>query len=153
MGSMGRDIIINYKENLALGDGSTFNDRCWINARFGITIGRNCLFGPNVLIHSANHVIKHIDIEQNANDKDSWCAGDRNKRIIGLPVTIGDDVWVGAGCIILAGSRIPDKCVIGAGTIITASNSALLREGDIVVNNVGLKVIGNRGDEKYKETP
>lgn len=149
-GNMGNDIIINYKENLILGRGSTFNDRCWLNARFGITIGENSLFGPNVLIHSTNHVIKHFEIEQNANDERSWCNKNRNERVVGEEVKIGNDVWVGANCIILAGAIIPDKCIIGAGTTITKSNSSILKEGDIVVNNVNLKILGNRKDEKYK---
>ncbi|MBQ3301685.1 MAG: maltose O-acetyltransferase, partial [Eggerthellaceae bacterium] len=36
-----------------------------------------------------------------------------------LPVRIGNDVWVGAGAIILAGVTIGDKAVIGAGSVVT----------------------------------
>jgi len=31
---------------------------------------------------------------------------------------IGDNVWIGAGCIILRGTVIGDNCVIGAGSVI-----------------------------------
>lgn len=50
---------------LTVGHGSTFNDFCWISAKFGVTIGENTLIGPYTIIHSANHVIKGINIEQN----------------------------------------------------------------------------------------
>jgi acetyltransferase-like isoleucine patch superfamily enzyme len=146
IGHNGKGVEIKYKENLTLGKGNTFNDRCWINARFGIEIGENTLFGPNVLIHSGNHVKMPLEVEQNANDKNSWCKGDRSKRIVGEKIIIGGDVWVGANCIILAGSTIPGKCIIGAGTIITKKNSQKLKNGDIVVNDTKLRVIGNRGE-------
>ena len=38
--------------------------------------------------------------------------------ITAAPVTIGDDVWIGAGAIILPGARIGNRCVIGAGSIV-----------------------------------
>jgi acetyltransferase-like isoleucine patch superfamily enzyme len=40
--------------------------------------------------------------------------GSVKKRII-----IGNNVWIGAHCNILAGAKIDDGCVIGAGSIIT----------------------------------
>ena len=40
--------------------------------------------------------------------------GDRAKGIV-----IGDNVWIGAGAVILDGVSIGNKVVIGAGTIIT----------------------------------
>lgn len=145
----GSDVKINYQENLKRGKGTTFNDNCWLNARYGIEIGENTLFGPNVLVHSANHVLTPFNIEGNANDENSWCKGDRNKRIVGEKVTIGNDVWVGANVIILAGATIPDKCVIGAGTIITKKKSLRLKPGDIVVNDVDIKILGNRKNIKW----
>ena len=33
-------------------------------------------------------------------------------------IKIGNDVWIGANCVILDGSVIPNGCVIGAGTIV-----------------------------------
>lgn len=143
-GILGVGGVVRYPENLVIGKGSTLNDYSWLNARFGITIGENTLIGPFVLIHSGNHVIKNINIEQNATDEESWVGNDVQKRVTGEPVVIGNDVWIGANVTILAGAVIPDKCVIGAGTIITKSNSKRLSRGDIVVNDVKLRVIGNR---------
>ena len=37
------------------------------------------------------------------------------------PVTIEDDVWIGANCIILKGVTIGARSVIGAGSVVTKS--------------------------------
>jgi acetyltransferase-like isoleucine patch superfamily enzyme len=145
IGHNGAHTKVIYDENFKCGKGSTYNDYFWCNARGGVTIGTNTLIGPNVTIVSTNHIIKNIGIEQNANDENSWCGGG-SKRLEHKHVIIGDDVWIGAGCIVLAGSNIPDKCVIGAGVTITESNSKRLSRGDIVVMNAPLRVLGNRAD-------
>jgi len=127
--------IVKYPENLHMSKGTFSNDRCWFNARFCIYIGKNTLMGPNIMIHTVDHVVKNLKIEQNTQKKN---------RVEGKRVVIGDDVWIGANTIILKGSVIPDKCVIGAGTLITEKNSKRLRPGDIVVNDAKLKKLGNR---------
>ncbi len=38
-----------------------------------------------------------------------------------LPVTIGNNVWIGAGVTILPGVTIGDNSVIGAGSVVTRS--------------------------------
>ena len=35
------------------------------------------------------------------------------------PITIGNDVWVGGNATILPGVTIGDRCVIGAGSVVT----------------------------------
>ena len=143
-GHTSKRVIIKYKENFKIGRGSTYNDNCYFNARFGIEIGENTLLGPGVVIQTSNHVIKNIDIEQNANGPGSWCEKNATMRIIGESVKIGNDVWVGTNVIILPGVIIPDKCVIGAGTLITNKWSKELEIGDIVVNETKLRKVGNR---------
>ena len=38
---------------------------------------------------------------------------------ISKPVVVGDNTWIGAGCIIVKGVTIGSGCVIAAGTIVT----------------------------------
>ena len=70
-----------------------------------VFIGNRCQFGPNVTICTAEHPL------------------DAKLRAQGLqynlPVHIGNDVWVGAGAIILAGVTIGDGAVVGAGAVVT----------------------------------
>ena len=70
-----------------------------------IRIGDRCQFGPGVTICTAEHP---LDATQRARGLQ-----------YNLPVRIGNDVWVGAGAIILAGVTIGDKAVIGAGSVVT----------------------------------
>lgn len=42
-------------------------------------------------------------------------------RTYARPVEIGDNVWIGGGCILLAGVTIGENSVIGAGSVVTRS--------------------------------
>jgi len=70
-----------------------------------VTIGRNCLIGPNVSIITVNHPL------------------DRSDRVNHLeyakPVVIGDDVWIGCGAVINPGVTIGNNVVVGSGSIVT----------------------------------
>ncbi|WP_443938117.1 acyltransferase [Pedobacter sp. MW01-1-1] len=73
----------------------------------GIEIGKNTLIAMHTCIVSSNHTIP------------SKVEKIRDKGDILLPVKIGNDVWIGAGCKILGGITIGDGCVIGAGSVVT----------------------------------
>lgn len=98
----------DYGENIFLGDNVYMNFNCVILDCAKITIGNNILFGPNVQIYAASHPLQ---------------AKERvvNGKIIdyALPVTIGSDVWIGGGAIILPGVTIGDNVVIGAGSLVS----------------------------------
>ena len=90
------------KGTVKIGDGTFFNDNCSINCQYDISIGKNCFFGPNVQIIDNDHDYK----------------GNKENYIIDR-VCIGNNVWIGANCIILKGVEIGDNAVIAAGSIIT----------------------------------
>ncbi|OAT39235.1 sugar O-acetyltransferase [Proteus myxofaciens] len=72
-----------------------------------VKIGHNVMCAPNVSILTATHPI----------DPDI-----RNSEFeYALPITIGNNVWLGASCMILPGVIIGDNCVIGAGSVVTKS--------------------------------
>jgi len=70
-----------------------------------ITIGNDCLFGPDVLIINNNHAFEKNELI-------------RKQEEIKKPITIGNDVWIGAKSIILPGVTIGDGVVIAAGSVV-----------------------------------
>ncbi|CCX57314.1 similar to galactoside O-acetyltransferase [Bacteroides sp. CAG:1060] len=71
------------------------------------------MFGPNVEIHSGNH---RFDIVGKYMFDISF---DQKRPEDDLDVVIGDDVWIGAKCIILNGVHIGEGSIIGAGTVVS----------------------------------
>ncbi|MFB9844069.1 acyltransferase [Mucilaginibacter ginsenosidivorans] len=73
----------------------------------GVTIGDHTLIAAQTCIVSSNHTVP---------GKETLI---RSEPDILLPVTIGHDVWIGAGCKILGGVTIGDGCVVGAGSVVS----------------------------------
>ena len=70
-----------------------------------ITIGEDVQFGPNVQLLTPTHPVDP--------------AVRRSKYEAAEPITIGDNVWLGGGAIILPGVTIGDNTVVGAGAVVT----------------------------------
>ena len=70
-----------------------------------IFVGDNVIFGPNVTLATAGHPVEP------------------ERRRLGMqfniPIHIGNNVWIGAGSIVLPGVTIGDNTVIGAGSVVT----------------------------------
>ncbi len=82
-----------------------------------VTIGDDCFIGPNVSIYTACHSTAPVT----RNTRQEWA----------LPVSIGNNVWIGGSVTILAGVTIGDNCTIGAGAVVTRDIPA----GSIAVGN------------------
>ena len=132
----GKDICIEppfyciYGKNITLGDGTFIN----MNGSFiddgKITVGKKVLFGPNVTVITVGHPVNPALREYMYTD----------------PVTICDNVWIGANVTICPGVTIGENSVIGAGSVVTKSVPA----GCVAVGNPCrvIRQIGER-DEKY----
>ncbi|MGL4943228.1 MAG: sugar O-acetyltransferase [Thermoguttaceae bacterium] len=81
-----------------------------------ITIGDNALIAPNVQIYTVFHPIK-------ASERINITRGDAFPFAVSrtAPVTIGKNVWIGGGSIIMPGVTIGDNVTIGAGSVVTKS--------------------------------
>ncbi|PKP01644.1 MAG: capsule biosynthesis protein CapJ [Bacteroidetes bacterium HGW-Bacteroidetes-6] len=77
---------------------------CYFQALNGIELGKNFLFAPGVKLISSNHDFA---------DKSLVAKAD--------PIRIGDNVWLGAGAIVLPGVSIGSNVVVGAGSVVTKS--------------------------------
>jgi acetyltransferase-like isoleucine patch superfamily enzyme len=73
----------------------------------GVKIGKDSLIAMHCRILSSNHTFSSRDIKI------------RSQPNIFLPVSIGEDVWLGAGVTVLGGVTIGDGCVVGAGSVVT----------------------------------
>jgi acetyltransferase-like isoleucine patch superfamily enzyme len=98
-------LFCTYGYNTTVGDNFFLNVNCKLMDSGKITIGNNVFIAPNVCIITEEHA---MDVKQ---------------RLAGLeythPVTIGDNVWICTGAIILPGVTIGENSVIGAGSVVT----------------------------------
>ena len=70
-----------------------------------VRIGDDVQIGPNVQLLTAWHPVAA------GPRRDKWEAAS--------PITIGDNVWLGGGAIVLPGVTIGDNTVVGAGAVVT----------------------------------
>ena len=101
--SLGRDVFVNFN--------AVILDVC------AVAVGDGAQIGPAVQIYAADHprdpARRRAGIE--------W----------GRPVSIGRNVWIGGGAIILPGVSVGDDAVVGAGSVVTRDVPA----GATVVGN------------------
>lgn len=116
-----------------VGDALTVGDDCSINAyavvRGKITIGNYTRIGGQAHILGFNHVADDVTrpIHQ--------------QGIMAKGITIGDDVWIGSGCIILDGVTIGSHSIIGAGAVVTKD----IPEYSVAVGNPARVIRDRRG--------
>lgn len=120
-------ILRTHGGTIKIGDGCFVNSFSALYGHGNLTIGNNCLIGPQVTIIPVNYGYK---------DRDTPF---RLQTPTMKGITIGDDVWIGAGVTILDGCTIGNGCVVGAGAVLTKSI-----EPYSIVAGVPAKKIGTR---------
>lgn len=107
-------------KNIHVGKNVFINSGCRFQDQGGITIGDGVLIGHNVVLATLNH--------------------DMNPRkrstLHPAPITIGNDVWIGANATVLPGVTIGDGAVIAAGAVVTKDVPS-----NVIVGGVPAKII------------
>jgi acetyltransferase-like isoleucine patch superfamily enzyme len=82
-----------------------------ISSRSGVTIGKHVCLGANVRIY--DHDFHPLDPVKRRLSRNEQAANVRSE-----PVTIGDEVFVGANAIILKGVTLGDRSIVAAGAVV-----------------------------------
>src|SRR6201999_1396784 len=124
-GGLGEETVVRAPIYVDYGAHLTIGARTFVN--FGlvaldvapIAIGDDCQLGPNVQLLTPWHPTE---------------PGPRRAKLEGAaPITIGDNVWLGGGVIVLPGVTIGDDSVVGAGSVVTKD----VAPSTLVVGNPG----------------
>ena len=115
-------VITDAGATLDVGERVYFNEGAMISCKKSVRIGAGCRFGPNVKIFDNNHKFNSV-------------YGVLSEHTSG-DVEIGTGCWIGANVVILKGTRIGDRCVVGAGCVISGD----IPPESIVTQNRELKI-------------
>lgn len=113
LGSLGKNCMIepdfrcDYGCNIYAGEDFYANFGCVILDVAEVRIGRHCLLGPGVSIFTATHP---VEPELRLQDQE-----------YGLPVSIGDNCWLGGRSVINPGVTLGNNVVVASGAVVTRS--------------------------------
>lgn len=107
---IGRNTILSCKEgSITIGEGCNISSNCSLLSETEIVLGRYCfLAGQCYLVAGGNHSFD--DLTRPIMFQPSVSKGG---------IRIGDDVWLGAGVIVLDGAAVGPGTVVGAGAVVT----------------------------------
>lgn len=94
-------LIYGRPEQISIGKGTYIQRNCSIVG--DVSIGENCAIASNVHIRAETH--------------GEGCGA--THKIIGKPIRIGNNVWIGVNAFIREGITIGDSAIIGANAVVT----------------------------------
>jgi maltose O-acetyltransferase len=116
LGAVGPDpwieppFFCDYGTNLFVGERFYANTGCIVLDSAPVTIGDRALFGPAVQLLAVTHPLE-ADLRARGLERAE-------------PISLGEDVWLGGGAIVLPGVTIGDRAVVGAGSVVTRAVAA-----------------------------
>lgn len=123
--------LCSYVSNARPGEGIRTGARCWVgvnavlaSGQGGLFLGNDVLIGPQAVLVTGDHDFSRLDVPATQRD------------YTGRPITIGDNVWIGAGAVVLGGVNVGSNAVIAAGAVVTRDVAA-----GTLVGGVPAKVI------------
>ena len=107
-------IQFNYGCNTTVGAHCYFNFNLTVLDDAPIVIGDHAMIAPNVSLMASSHPLLWQEREQLV-----YPDGHVSMSELAKGITIGDHVWIAAGCIVCGGVTIGDGAVIAAGSVVT----------------------------------
>ncbi len=123
LGGIGENVAIDtpfhcdYGKNIFLGNNVIINMNCTFVDNQPIRIGDNVLIASNVQLYTSSHpVLPEERLVPDWKERQTTFF-----RTYTRPIEIKNNVWIGGGCILLAGVTIGENSVIGAGSVVNRS--------------------------------
>jgi len=123
--------IVAGRAQVVVGPTTYIGHRCLFYGHNGIQIGRDVLLANDVQLICGNHTFSRRDIPIRAQPP------------LGAPITVEDDVWLGASAIVLGGVTVGKGSVVGAGAVVTHSLPPYS-----IARGVPAVVVGTRGEDE-----
>lgn len=111
---------------IVIGANCYFNRFTMLDATHKIEFGEHCMIGPNCYITDHDHEHERGTIIS-------------QQPLTGAPVHIGNDVWLGAGVIVLKGVRIGSGAIIGAGSVVTKHVPEFSKMAGVPARQIGVR--------------
>ena len=123
----------DFGKNIRLGKNVFINSGCCFQDQGGITVGDGAFIGHRVVLATLNH---------------GFLPEDRGTNYP-APITIGRNVWIGAGAIILQGVTVGDNAVVAAGAVVSKNVEPNSIVGGIPARFI--KTVDEAGSKQRKE--
>lgn len=99
------NFFCDYGYNISLGERFFANHNCVILDCARVSFGDNVLLGPNCQFYTVNHPLA-------VHERQQWLER-------ALPISVGNNVWIGGNSTVLPGVTIGDNSVVAAGSVVT----------------------------------
>ncbi len=120
-------MIISYGGDIEIGDKVSVNPYTILYGHGGLKIGSRTRIAAHCVIIPANHRIE--DPTRPMMDQGLICEG----------ITIGEDVWIGAGVKVLDGVTVGDHAVLAAGAVVTRDVAPWSIVGGVPAKPIGVR--------------
>lgn len=111
--------LCSYVSNAREGEGIKTGSRCWLgvncvlaSGQGGLFLGEEVLIGPQAVLVTGDHDFARLELTATQRDYS------------GKPITIGDNVWIGAGAVVVGGVSVGANAVVAAGAVVTRDVAA-----------------------------